>query len=154
MTTIASEIRVVDREHSLGIQPVAAGASDRIREHVLARYVRAGLTGARIWESSEEAASVHNRDAWGWVSEFVDSRSCVLLFDAVEEEEMFDVPSGRALERLLANSHGFEFYVTDREVSYLICFNHHDVLICWGSAKDWLENRLGRSPNGYRRSPR
>jgi hypothetical protein len=80
----------------------------------------------------------------------VDARGCVLLFDAGEEQEMFAVPSGRALNQLLANSPGFEFYVTDREVSYLICFNHHDVLICWGNAKDWLEDRLGRSPTGTR----
>lgn len=52
---------------------------------------------------------------------------------------MFHVPSGRALECLLANSHGFEFYVTDAGAGFLICFNHHDVLLCWGSAKEWLE---------------
>jgi hypothetical protein len=92
-----------------------------------------------MWENLLDSASVQNPDGWQWISDFVGSRRCVLLFDAAEEVEMLDVPSGEALENLLANSYHFEFYVTDGDASYLICFNHHDMLICCGSARAWLE---------------
>jgi len=51
-------------------------------------------------------------------------------------------PSGEALTTWLANSHAFEFYMTDMDAGYLICFNHHDVLVCRGSARAWLEGGI------------
>lgn len=92
-----------------------------------------------MWEAVSDCASVQNADAWEWIADFVGARPCVLLFDASEEVEMFGVPSGEALESLLANCSQFEFYVTDVDASYLICFNHHDFLICCGDARAWLE---------------
>lgn len=56
----------------------------------------------------------------------------MLLFDRGEEAEMFHVPSGPALHDLLGSTFGFEFYVTDREGSYRVCFTHHDMLVGLG----------------------
>ncbi len=92
-----------------------------------------------MWEDLSDCASVQDADGWQWISRFVGPRACVLLFDVAEEVEMFDVPSGEALESLLANTFHFEFYVTDVDASYLICFNHHDMLIGCGSARAWVE---------------
>jgi hypothetical protein len=78
-----------------------------------------------------------------WIGEFVGSRDCVLLFDPAEEAEMVHIPSGAELDAVLRNISVFEFYVTDREARYLICFNHHDVLIGCGLAETWLKERLG-----------
>jgi hypothetical protein len=136
MTSIVAEINAVDREHSLGLRCLPAADRDPLRERVLSRY---GSGGRWIWESHTPCAWVHNPDGWKWIASFVGSRECVLLFDTGEDVEMFQLPSGWALESLLANSYGFEFYVTDVETSYLISFNHHDVLSCWGSAQAWLE---------------
>lgn len=87
-------------------------------------------------------SSVHDSERWKWISEFVGSRSCVLLFNRSGEAEMFRVPSGESLHQLLFNTFGFEFYVADVDGSYLICFNHHDVRVCCGSAREWLEQRM------------
>jgi hypothetical protein len=138
MINIADEIREVEREHALNVRPIPAPERDLLRERLVRRF---SSGRARLWEDSTDSVSVHSREAWRWISDFVSSRSCVLLFDASDEIEMFAVPSGPVLEQLLANSFGFEFYVTDRDASYLICFNHHDFLICWGSAKEWLMGR-------------
>jgi hypothetical protein len=54
---------------------------------------------------------------------------------------MFQVPSGSSLDQLLSNTFGFEFYVTDLNADYLICFNHHDVLVGCGNAQQWLHAR-------------
>jgi hypothetical protein len=64
-----------------------------------------------------------------------------LFFDLSEAIEMFHVPSGASLDQLLHNTYGFEFYVTDRDGTYLIGFNHHDVLIGCGTAGKWLTAR-------------
>jgi hypothetical protein len=93
-----------------------------------------------MWDGGlSDSASVQNPDGWQWISDFVGARRCILMFDASAEIEIVEVPSGEALENLLANSYHFELYVTDVDASYLICFNHHDMLICCGSARAWLE---------------
>lgn len=65
---------------------------------------------------------------------------------------MFFIPSGSSLDELLGETFRFVFYVTDPEGTYLICFNDHDFLICWGSAQEWLERRIasGLMPNPER----
>ena len=55
---------------------------------------------------------------------------------------MFEVSSGDALDLLLGETTGFEFYVTDADASYLVCFNHHDFLVCLGDARGWLKGLL------------
>ena len=35
-----------------------------------------------------------------------------------------------------------EFYITDDEISYLLCFSHHDILYAAGAAKGWLEMKI------------
>jgi hypothetical protein len=141
---VSGEIIAAEREHSLGVTALSVAERDRIRGRVRSLY---GERRRWMWESLPDPASVQDPDAWQWIEEFVGDRECVLLFDVDEDEEMFSVPSGAALDALLGNTCGFEFYVTDRNATYLICFNHHDFLVCCGAAKAWLlardEERMG-----------
>lgn len=53
---------------------------------------------------------------------------------------MFLIRTGEDLNYLLSETYGFEFYITDKECSYLLCFNHHDILYGCGRAEDgWNE---------------
>jgi hypothetical protein len=138
MTFLLDEILAAEREHSLGVQMLPAADRDQLRERIFSWYGRSD----RIWERVDGCASVQDSRGWEWIHEFVGARSCVLLFDLSNEAEMFQVPSGPALHELLANTFGFVFYVTDTEVTYLICFNDHGFLIGCGSAREWIERRM------------
>jgi hypothetical protein len=142
---IAEEILAAEREHALGVQLLPAEERDGLSERINARY---GGEVRRTWAFARGCASVQDADGWRWIREFIGARSCILLFDLGEEAEMFHVPSGGALEALLGNTFGFEFYATDANASYLICFNHHDFLVCCGDAEAWLRGRL-QSPDDW-----
>jgi hypothetical protein len=114
MSALIDEILAADREHSLGLRMLPSADRDRVREHVFSRY---GRRSRWLWEIADDCASVQDSDAWRWIREFVGARSCVLLFDLNEELEMFHVPSGSSLDEFLANTFGFEFYVTDVEAT-------------------------------------
>ena len=43
--------------------------------------------------------------------------------------------SSRSLRQMDRES--FEFYLTNRDTTYLVCFNHHDFLIGTGEATQW-----------------
>jgi hypothetical protein len=44
--------------------------------------------------------------------------------------------------RVLEECFNFEYYLTDQDCSYFICFNHHKYLVTAGTAADWLKNLL------------
>lgn len=136
MPSPIAEITAVAHELDLGIRILPAADRDQLRERIGARYSRRRNW---MWEDLPDRSSVQDVDGWQRISRFVGSRTCILLFDVDEEVEMFEVPSGEALESLLANTFHFEFYVTDLDASYLICFNHHDMLIGCGTARPWVE---------------
>ena len=56
-----------------------------------------------------------------------------------DDEHAFLIANGVELQTILGESFGFEFYITDRDQSYVICFNHHDVLYGCGAAREWVE---------------
>ncbi|HSS47938.1 MAG TPA: hypothetical protein VLX28_03225 [Thermoanaerobaculia bacterium] len=89
------------------------------------------------------------------MADFLDTTPALLLFDPHDEKVSFDFDSGVDIPRVIEGCFGFEFYVTDRQTSFLICFNHHDFLIGAGRAKAWvagikaektLLERLGYDP--------
>lgn len=136
MSALLSDLLNTGREHALGIALLPAARRDQVRSRVTSRY-----GSGRVWERADGSTSVQSVDGWMWIGPFVGARPCILLFDTDEEPEMIHIPSGPALDALLRDSCFFEFYVTDEEATYLICFNHHDVLVCWGSARAWLASR-------------
>ena len=50
----------------------------------------------------------------------------------------FLIPNGTELYKILEDSFGFEFYITNQNHSYILCFNHHDILYGAGEAKKWV----------------
>jgi hypothetical protein len=46
--------------------------------------------------------------------------------------------NGSDLLRVLEDCPALEFYVSDEEASYLLCSNHHDFVIGWGAASQWV----------------
>jgi hypothetical protein len=94
-----------------------------------------------LWKTAEFSAAVHDRQAWSWIGEFLDRRPSVLFFDPDEDPALFRIQSGAALNALLGETFGFELYVADDRASFLLCFNHHDMLLGAGAAAPWLKSR-------------
>lgn len=61
---------------------------------------------------------------------------------------MFEFTHRRDIVAVLAECTGFEFYLTDVEATFLLCFNHHDVLIAAGDARPWLLTCAQRGRHG------
>ncbi len=57
---------------------------------------------------------------------------------------MFELAHGRDAVAILEECTGFEFYLTNVEAKFLVCFNHHDFLIAAGDAAPWLIALLNR----------
>lgn len=60
-------------------------------------------------------------------NELKDSKVIIKKLDLCEKE-MFLIQSGTDLDYILSETYGFEFYITNKQCSYLLCFNHHNIL--------------------------
>lgn len=63
-----------------------------------------------------------------------------MFFDDCDDKNVIKIDNGNDLYRILYEMYGFEFYITNYETNYVICFNHHDCLIGCGMARNWIEN--------------
>lgn len=103
------------------------------------KYINKCKRSVWLWEKLIQFEAMQDSNAWKYIKDFVKDRKCIMFFNQDEDEEMFLFESGNDLNYVLSETCGFEFYITDLKCSYLICFNHHDVLYGCGSAREWIK---------------
>jgi len=96
----------------------------------------------KIWDTRKAPRGFHSQDGWRLIPLYVGYRSCVLFFP--EARLAVELKSGSDLLLVLEQLPAYEFYVSNRDMQYLICFNDHDFVIGWGQAEGWVEDQAGR----------
>jgi hypothetical protein len=87
-----------------------------------------------LWDDLTDYVCVNNSDAWSWINEYIGNTETVMFFNESDEKKSFLFKNGDDLVAVLGETYGFEFYVTNKEKSYLLVFNHHDILMACGDA--------------------
>ena len=109
-----------------------------ILDSILKKYININQKGNWLWEKFIHYESLNDDMAWGYIKEFVKDNECIMFFNQEEEKEMFLIQSGEDLNYVLSETYGFEFYITNIQCSYLLCFNHHNILYGCGIAEKWI----------------
>ena len=94
-----------------------------------------------LWDDLTDYVYVNNSDAWSWINEYIGNTEVIMFFNESDEKKSFLFKNGDDLVAVLGETYGFEFYVTNKEKSYLLVFNHHDILMACGDAKNWLNTK-------------
>jgi hypothetical protein len=81
-------------------------------------------------------------NAYLLISDFIKHSKTLMLFNEEDERAGFEFRNGTHVVPVLDECLDFEFYLTNEELDYFICFNHHDYLITAGTAADWLKSLL------------
>jgi hypothetical protein len=97
-----------------------------------------------LWERLDYQAAVRTSLGWQYIGEFVGPRPALVLFNPAYDLGIIAFDTGNDLTLAIGESFGFEFYVTDAQATYLLCFNHHDFLIGSGTAVTWIETLASR----------
>jgi hypothetical protein len=140
MWQIAEQVRAAAIKLRVPVTALAREEASKIRERVFERYTESDRRGA-LWERLRDVVSAQDADAWKWLGAYAGDDRGVLFFNAEDEPEMFEFEHCRDIVSVLAECTGFEVYVTDKELSSVLCFNHHDFLIAAGDARAWLSAR-------------
>lgn len=140
MSMIREEIYDVIAINPIKIEEVDSQTRLKIRKDINDLYVDNSKKGLWLWEKLSYFVSLNDEDGWSYINEFVSDSICILFFNDFDENSMFKIQNGNDLYCLLSETSGFEFYITDLSCSYLICFNHHDILYGCGNAIKWIED--------------
>ena len=136
MYTISNEIL----DSRIKVQELDLETIENIKRLIREKYLDEDKKSIWIWERLEEYESLADNNGWAYIKEFVSDNSCIMFFNQDDERKMFAISNGSDLHSILSETSGFEFYITDSDGSYLICFNHHDILFGCGNAAEWIKS--------------
>ncbi len=109
-----------------------------ILESVLEKYIDEDKKSTWLWEKFIHYEALNDNMGWSFIKDFVKNNECIMFFNQDEDKEMILIKTGDDLNHILSETYGFEFYITNKEVSYLLCFSHHNILYGCGEAEKWL----------------
>ncbi len=146
MDTNADEIQRATQ--ALGFAPerfrrLPTDEAQRVYQSALRHFVPRGQP-RWWWEHFSTSTGVYftNGDGWRHFTEIVpdaDERVWFIAEDFVAPEYSVWEASVRDVQAVIGKCYGFEFYVIQQQLHWLLCENHHDVVVAVGRV---VEERL------------
>jgi hypothetical protein len=147
MGYLRDEILQAGADAGIQVRELSQPEAASIRQAVRSKFAQ-DPNADYLWKELRDDFAVQDANAWRWIDEFVVDRRTVMFFDEREESSAFEFERGVDVVRVLEETIGFEFYLTNHTVDYVICFNHHDYLIAVGTAAEWLKRRVAAEQAG------
>lgn len=104
------------------------------------KYICQDSKNQLLWENLLCYEILNDKNGWNYIKNFVGTNLCVMFFNYNEDKSSITINDGIDLDSILSETYRFEFYITNYEADYIICFNHHDCLIGCGTAKKWIKS--------------
>lgn len=127
------------KESNVIIKKLELNETKDILDLILKKYIDISTKGVWLWEKFIHYEVFNDDMAWSYIKDFVKNNECIMFFNQEEEKEMFLIQSGNDLNYVLSETCGFEFYITNKQCSYLLCFTHHNILYGCGIAEKWIK---------------
>jgi len=96
------------------------------------------VTRRAPWDDDAAPNGCLRSDGWELIPKYVGDAICLMFLEGAQT--FWKVNNGSDLLRVLKDCPGLEFYVCDEDARYLLCSNHHDFVMGWGSAGPWVDN--------------
>ena len=136
---IIKEIMKQSNCHNINIDILNEDNYNILINEIKFKYIKESYAGNYFWQSLIGYKVIQDDNGWRSIEEFIKDNECILFFNEIDKKIAIKFKSGYDLVKLLEETWGFVFYVTDNMSRYLICFNDHDCLYGCGSAHDWIE---------------
>lgn len=135
---ISKIIQNIAKENNIFIKTLSIEYTKKLKTDITKKYLYK-YKDYFLWESFKEFSAKQDVDGWEKISNFIGNEKSLMFFDSREDNSLIIINNGKDLYEILAKTFHFEFYITNFETDYLICFNHHDILLGCGTAKKWIE---------------
>ena len=118
-------------------RPLSSDEVGRVTGLIAGRYTDPIHSGRRLWEAFHGDIARRRSDGWSLICDYPEP-SPILLFHDEGEFRGYEFSSPEDLRAVLAETAGFEFYVTNERAEFVLCHNHHDFLVGVGECRQWL----------------
>ena len=92
--------------------------------------------GTFLWENFPEGVSIQNENAWEWIDDILGEEETIMFFSPRKETAGLTFFNGKDIVKVLGETSHFEFYLTNKTLDYVLCFNHHDFLMVCGRLEE------------------
>ncbi|WP_437619938.1 hypothetical protein [Sorangium sp. So ce1151] len=140
-TCIRDEVLRAARVVGAPLDVVDQAAAVALRHELCARYcedfrLEFGRNNLNYY------AAVHDPASFLWAARFLGDSVGYMLYDSshAKDQYVFRVPNGQVLRAVLEECFGFQFYVTDECLSFVLCLTDDDCLMGCGRARSWVES--------------
>lgn len=140
MFKISNNIYDAIKNNDISIEELSYSICSNIRKDIYIKYVDESKNYRLLWEKLSECEFLKDSDGWSYIKDFVNDDELIMFFNEDDENKMFRIKNGEELYFILSETYGYEFYITNINTTYLICFNHHDILCGCGEAKQWVKS--------------
>lgn len=137
MNKLISEVLAAADQVGCNTVALTQTESKKVIDDIRQKYSN-GLKSDYFWETLKNRTSLQNREAWSWIKDFVKDNQTIMFFINSESHAGVLFENGDCVVKTLWECTGFEFYLTNLQTDYLLCFNHHDFLIGAGTAQNWV----------------
>ena len=137
MSELATGLRSAIAASKVVAKELEPAAADTLRKALAKKFARPKAAWP-LWEHALGDESVQDPEAWRRIPGFVRNKRTVLLFNPDEEKAAFEFEDGNDAMVVLNEVPRVEFYLADPAEQFLLCFNHHDCLVGWGSAAGYV----------------
>ena len=137
------EIQKVAENWEIPIEILSSEQAGHIKNSIYQKYTDGGMEGV-LWGHLIDYSVLRDSYAWAIIDEFVDwdykdKEESLLFFNDEDDKNVFIIKNGRDLYKILSETcENREFYLTNFNTNYLICFNRYDCLYGTGAAREWV----------------
>lgn len=131
MNFIKDEIIKVSRNHRIEFKEISADKFNFTRIKLEKKFCN--KKKLFMWENFKDSFSVYNVYGWRLINKILNEEPVILFFNKDDFSSGFLFNSIKDIMMILSESIGFEFYLTNEYLDFILCFNHHDYLIATGS---------------------
>ena len=95
--------------------------------------------------------SIRDKYAWKWLDEFIRKEETYLFFDKDDDPIVYILMEGQSVAEFIAELPIYVFYITNKNLDYIVSHNDSDYLIASGTAESWLREKVREmTANGWK----
>ena len=127
MNSFSEEIVQSCREYDFSYSVFSEREAEEVLLEIESKFAKSGELP--LWERVADAQSIYDEYAWKRLGKIIGEQPIIIFFDSRRDSGVLKIDNGSKISKILSNCTGFVFYITNVQISFLICFNDHDVLI-------------------------
>lgn len=135
MNSIVTQLENAQKETGIYIDSISNEQFDSIKQKIFLNHkIKIQDTSNFIWQDFPDYINIYGEYAWMHIPKILDENKLyILFFNQIECKKAYGFYDANNLCKLLGETYDFEFYITDLDGSFILCFNHEEILCGCGN---------------------